>query len=60
MERNQIMLFKFGEIMYESIMNLTTLEKILAFICFLLLTITVSFTIIDYKSKAKHINKKRW
>jgi cell division protein FtsL len=54
------MLFKFGEIMYESIMNLTTLEKILAFICFLLLTMTVSFTILDYKSKAKHINKKRW
>jgi len=51
---------KFGEIMYESIMNLTTLEKILAFICFVLLTTTASFTILDYRNKGKHINKKRW
>jgi hypothetical protein len=60
MERSQIMSFKFGEIMYESIMNLTTLEKILAFICFLLLTFAVSITILDYRNTGKHINRKRW
>lgn len=46
--------------MYEMILNLTTLEKILAFTSFILLTMTASFTILDYTSKAKHIDKDKW
>jgi len=54
------MAFKFGEIMYEISSNLTTLDKGLALLSFLLLTFTVSITILDYRNKGKHINKKRW
>jgi len=46
--------------MYEMILQLTPLEMILAFTGFALLTMTVVFTILDYTSKAKHINKKEW
>ena len=52
--------FKFGENMYELSSNLTTLEKGLALLAFLLLTSAVLMTIMDYKNKGKHINKKRW
>jgi predicted site-specific integrase-resolvase len=51
---------KFGEIMYDISSNLTTLEKGLAVLSFLLLTSAVSMTIMDYKNKGKHINRKRW
>jgi hypothetical protein len=51
---------KFGEYMYEMIMDLSPLNKILAFIAFCLLTFAVVVTIMDYRSSAKHIDKKRW
>jgi hypothetical protein len=51
---------KFGEIMYDISSNLTMLEKGLALLAFLLLTSAVSMTIMDYKNKGKHINRKRW
>jgi hypothetical protein len=51
---------KFGEIMYDISSNLTKLEKGLALLSFLLLTIAVSFTILDYRNKGKHINRKDW
>lgn len=48
------------EYFYYSIRMLSTIEKIISIISFILLTMTVSFTILDYTSKAKHINKKGW
>jgi hypothetical protein len=60
MERSQIMYFKFGEIMYDISSNLTTLDKGLALLAFLLLTFAVSITILDYRNTGKHINRKRW
>jgi len=51
---------KFGEYMYEMIMDLSPLNKILAFITFCLLTFAVVITIMDYTNKGKHINRKRW
>jgi hypothetical protein len=39
---------------------LSPIECGLAFIGFALLTFAVTITIIDYRSKAKHIDKKRW
>jgi hypothetical protein len=51
---------KFAQYMYEMIMDLSTLNKIIAFIGFFLLTFTVVITILDYKNKGKHIDKKRW
>jgi hypothetical protein len=51
---------RFGEYMYEMIMDLSPLNKILAFIAFTLLTFAVVVTILDYTNKGKHINKKRW
>jgi hypothetical protein len=54
------MFFEFGEYMYEMIMNLSTLDKILAFIGFSLLTFAVVVTILDYRNKGKHINRKGW
>jgi hypothetical protein len=51
---------KFGEIMYDLSSNLTTLEKGLAVLAFLLLTFAISLTIIDYKNKGKHIDRRRW
>ena len=55
-----IKIFKFGENMYDISSNLTTLEKGLALLGFLLLTFAVSITILDYRNKGKHIDKKRW
>ena len=54
------MSFNFGEIMYDISSNLTTLEKGLALLAFLLLTFASSITILDYRNKGKHIDKKRW
>ena len=51
---------KFGEYMYEMITNLSSLNKILAFIAFCLLTFAIVVTILDYRNKGKHIDKKRW
>jgi hypothetical protein len=46
--------------MYEMIMQLSPLNKIIAFIGFSLLTFAVAITILDYTNKGKHIDKKRW
>lgn len=51
---------KFGEYMYEMIMQLSPLNKIMAFIAFSLLTFAIVVTIMDYRNKGKHIDKKRW
>lgn len=51
---------RFGEYMYEMIMQLSPLNKIMAFICVCLLTFTVVITVLDYRNKGKHIDKKRW
>jgi preprotein translocase subunit SecG len=51
---------KFGEIMYDLSSNLTTLEKGLAVLAFLLLTFAILLTIMDYKNKGKHIDRRRW
>ncbi len=45
---------------YDSFMALDTLSKIMAILGFALLTFTITVTILDYTSKAKHIDKKRW
>ncbi len=39
---------------------LTTLEKGLALLSFVLLTFAALITILDYRNKGKHIDKKRW
>jgi len=46
--------------MYEMISSLSTIGKILVFTSVVLLTMTITFTILDYTSKAKHINKDGW
>lgn len=51
---------KFGEFMYDISSNLTTLEKGLTLLGFLLLTYVVSITILDYRNKGKHINRREW
>ena len=51
---------RFGEYMYEMIMQLSPLNKIIAFIGFSLLTFAVVITILDYTNKGKHINRKDW
>lgn len=40
--------------------HLSNFEKIIVFAGFGLLTMAVVFTILDYTSKAKHINKDGW
>ena len=40
--------------------HLSPLEIAIALLSFGLLTMAVVFTILDYTSKAKHINKDRW
>ena len=52
--------FKFGEISTYIPDDLSPLEIGIAILSFCLLTMTVLFTILDYTSKAKHINKKEW
>jgi hypothetical protein len=46
--------------MYMLPTHLSPIEFGLAFIGFALLTYAVTITIMDYKSKAKHINKRGW
>lgn len=45
---------------YDYFMELDTISKILAVVGFGILTFTVVITIMDYKSNAKHIDKKGW
>jgi len=45
---------------YESFMSLDNLSKVMATIGFAILTFTITVTILDYRSNAKHIDRKRW
>jgi len=46
--------------LYDSFMALDTLNKVMVVIMIFLLTFTVTITILDYRNKGKHIDKKRW
>ena len=45
---------------FDAFMALGLINKIMVIIMVFLLTFTITVTILDYTSKAKHINKKEW
>lgn len=46
--------------LFNAFMALGLIDKIMVIIAVFLLTFTITVTILDYTSKAKHINKKEW
>jgi hypothetical protein len=46
--------------LYDSFIALDNINKVMVIIMIVLLTFTVVITILDYRNKGKHVDKKRW
>lgn len=46
--------------LYDAFMALSILNKVMVIMMLGILTFTIVITILDYRSGAKHINKKEW
>jgi hypothetical protein len=46
--------------LYDSFIALDNINKVMVMIMIVLLTFTVVITILDYRNKGKHVDKKRW